>query len=80
MINLKYVTQYLEQRAIENGVYASRKYENESTAFADKRDTSKLVLHYNGLLYVICVATNPQEITYLNTLFKPDKDYLKKTL
>lgn len=50
------------------------------TALADKRDTSKLILHYNGLLYVICVATNPQEITYLNTLFKPDKDYLKKTL
>ena len=35
MINLRYVTQYLEQRAIENGVYVCRKYENESTAFVE---------------------------------------------
>ena len=53
---------------------------NKGTAFVDKRDNTKLVIHYNGLLYVICISNNPQELTYLNTLFKPDKKYLKTTL
>lgn len=53
---------------------------NKGVAFMDKRDDTKLVIYYNGLLYVICISSNPSEITYLHTLFKPDKRYVRNKL
>lgn len=73
-------TTLIPEKRILNAIKDIEKAIDNGTAFVDKRDNTKLVIHYNGLLYVICISTNSQEITYLNTLFKPDKDYVKSTL
>lgn len=44
-----------------------------SLEFADR-----LAIEYNGFLYIICLNNNDKELTYLHSLFKPQKSYLKR--
>lgn len=53
---------------------------DKGKAFMGKYEKDKLAILYKGFLYIICYATKEQEVTYLHTLFKPNKKYLNTTL
>lgn len=47
-------------------------------AFMSTEFSDRLIIQYQGFLYIICYARNEKEITYLHTLFKPTNKYLKR--
>lgn len=49
-------------------------------AFISKEYNDRLVIQYQGFLYVICYSNDDKQLTYLQTMFKPTKEYVKKNL
>ena len=68
------------EQALLNAMKDIEKALNNGQAFMGKYHKDRLAVLYNGFLYVICYSENPKELTYLHTLFKPDKNYKRTTL
>ena len=64
-----------KESVLLNGIKNIETVIDKGKCFIDKNKSDRLVIVYNNLLYVICLNNKDTELTYLQTVFKPNKKF-----